>query len=577
MRNHKPVASCREALYLNNWLTLGLSMAGIVCKVLSGLGFSRFTQKVLDVIAGKAAATAPYLLWYAAGCIALMMLGAAAEYQCWTAFRSKALEQYRAYVISGILRKSANALKKESSDAYLSGLSNDLGQIRDNYLEQIPYAAELMLSFAGTVVLMLYYDLRLACVAFAVSLLPLVTASFRLKEVERCETDLSNANSRFLGAFAELLRGFPTIKSMRAEKQMAQQMSFHNRLASEAYSHRERVEISVAYIAALAGRVSQVAFFFLAMVMSRADSRISVGVIVAFVQMMGNISQLAVAMPELTARIKAARALMEKNDTIMMENQPRSGGATLACRRGIRLENVTYQYDGASAGVQNISMTLPAGGCYAIIGESGSGKSTILNILAGLIRDYSGRVLYDDTELKTVSDDDMMDTVSVVYQDVFLFDASVGDNITLFGCLDEVLAEQAARQSGLSHVLDSRGLGYRCGENGNALSGGEKQRIGIARAILRGTDVLLMDEITSALDSETSCQIMKTVRRLEGKTRIIVTHDLIPEVMEEFDRIFVLQNGKVVESGKYSELMAQKGVCYWLAGKSGNTETGQER
>ena len=129
------------------------------------------------------------------------------------------------------------------------------------------------------------------------------------------------------------------------------------------------------------------------------------------------------------------------------------------------------------------------------------------------------------------------------------------------------MLEQAIKKSGIEEIVNEKGLDYRCGDNGNALSGGEKQRIGIARSIMQGTNVLLMDEATSALDTQTGYQIIETVQSMEGKTRIIVTHDLYPSLLEKFDSIFVLKNGKLVEQGKYTELMSKKGVCYELINK----------
>ena len=105
------------------------------------------------------------------------------------------------------------------------------------------------------------------------------------------------------------------------------------------------------------------------------------------------------------------------------------------------------------------------------------------------------------------------------------------------------------------------------GENGNMLSGGEKQRIGIARSVLQGVDILLFDEATSALDMQTGYQIMNTVLNMEGKTRIVITHDIYNDLMDRFDCIFVLKKGTIIESGKYSELIAKKGACYQLLNK----------
>ena len=559
--------SSKAALFLHNRGMLVLSIIGICFKVLAGLGFSAFTQRILDTIVGEVNYSILSLILYAFGCILFLVTGALLEYYCWTKFRSKALEQYRAHTYRNILAKHADAFSKESMDTYISSLSNDLMLILDNYIEMIPYSAEILLSFAGTIVLMIYYNVQLAIVAFLFSLLPLFFSFFRMKEVEKSEVALSEANSTFLSAFSEVIRGFRTIKSLRAESQISDKMSVSNSQASKSFAHREHVEISVAYIASLSGHISQVAFFFVGLFLAQSSSNISVGIIVMFIQLMHNITQLGISMPEIIAKIKSAKKLIDKNDRLLWANKASGTNAKVTCEEKITLRDITYSYDGSAVGLDSISCELPANGCYAIIGESGSGKSTLLNLLAGVSSNYSGTILFDDLEIRDISYESIAELVSVVYQDVFIFDASIRENITVFGLFDEAMLEQAIKKSGIEEIVNEKGLDYRCGDNGNALSGGEKQRIGIARSIMQGTNVLLMDEATSALDTQTGYQIIETVQSMEGKTRIIVTHDLYPSLLEKFDCIFVLKNGKLVEQGKYTELMSKKGVCYELINK----------
>ncbi len=150
---------------------------------------------------------------------------------------------------------------------------------------------------------------------------------------------------------------------------------------------------------------------------------------------------------------------------------------------------------------------------------------------------------------------------------MFIFDASIKDNLTVFGLFDDSLMEEAIKKAGLEDIVKDKGVEYKCGDNGAALSGGEKQRIGIARSIMQGTEVLLMDEATSALDTQTGYQIIETVQNMDGKTRIIVTHNLYPTLLEKFDGIYVLKDGKLAEQGKYIDLMKKRGICYDLIHK----------
>ncbi len=563
MQNYKHTSG-HHALFHHNRLNLALSLLGILFKVVASLGFSTFVQKLLDTISHEKTYSIAYLISFAAVCFVCLLIGAVLEYVYWTAFRNKALLQYRENTYNKILGKNIATFYNESTAKYLSSLSNDLDQIKDNYIESLPYMAELIFSFVGTVIIMLYYDFSLAAIAFGISLIPILVSSFRLKEVEFCEEKLSVANSAFLGSFSEVLHGFRAIKSMKAEKDISAKLLVTNSAASLAFRNREHIEISVAYIASISGRFAQIAFFFISMILARRDSKISAGVIIVFVQLMQNIIQLAITMPELIARVKAAKRLIKKNDEQLMQHQASGRDIPVSCNRGIGLKDVSVCYRNTDFVFRNLSAEFPANGCYAILGESGSGKTTLFNLLTGVNRDYSGSIRFDDTDIKDVSDDSLFQLISVIYQDVFIFDATIEENITMFSQHDNTMLDEAVRTAGLTEMIEAKGLSYRCGENGNMLSGGEKQRIGIARSVLQGADVLLFDEATSALDMQTGSQIIDTVQKMTRKTRIVITHDIYKDLMDNFDCVFVLKQGMIVEQGKFSELIAKKGACYDL-------------
>ena len=549
------IRKCRDSLFLKNRKNLALSLLGCVFKTLSVLGFSAFTQKILDTVSGDQPSSIPYLILFAVGCFLCLLISAALEYFCWTAFRRQALTRYRAYFCRKVLSKDISAFSRENTGAYASAVSNDLNTIRVSYLESLPYLAELVLNFAGTVVLMLAYDVRLALIAFGVSLLPILLSSFRVNQVAECEEQLAEANGGFLSAFTEMLTGFRAVKSMRAEGSVAARLLKVNRKASDTFADREHTEISVAYIASLSGHIARIAFFFISLLLSKNDPAVTVGVIIAFTQLMSNIVQLAVTVPELLANVKAADKLMERHDGMLALSQAEGEDRAVSCGEKVEADNVSVSYGEGQEVLRNLSLSLPAGGCYAILGESGSGKTTLLNLLSGAKRDYTGSVRYDGQDIRNISGERLFELISVIHQETFLFDATIEENITLFRPVDRAVLEDAVKKAGLEELVKEKGLDYACGENGANLSGGEKQRVGIARSILLGAKVLLLDEATSALDIRTGSRLIRTVQQMEGKTRIAVTHDVYPELMDNFDRIIVLKDGQIAGQGKYSELL----------------------
>ena len=230
----------------------------------------------------------------------------------------------------------------------------------------------------------------------------------------------------------------------------------------------------------------------------------------------------------------------------------------------ISLDHVTFGYEPDKPVLQDISLRLEPGKKYAIVGGSGSGKSTLLNLLMGAYDGYGGSISIDGRELREVATDSLYDLMSLIGQNVFLFDDTIRRNITMFREFPDGQVNEAVKRSGLSELLSRRGENYRCGENGVGLSGGERQRVSIARCLLRGAPVLLLDEATASLDNQTAFAVTDAILHLDGLTRVVVTHRLDEALMSQYDEIIVMRNGKIQERGSFGQLMEQKGIFYSL-------------
>jgi ATP-binding cassette, subfamily B, bacterial PglK len=234
---------------------------------------------------------------------------------------------------------------------------------------------------------------------------------------------------------------------------------------------------------------------------------------------------------------------------------------TLPFRREIRFENVGFHYPkSAKAAIQDISLLIPRNHTIGLIGTTGSGKTTLVDLLLGLFEPSSGQILIDDVPLTVENVSAWKRNLGYVPQSIFLTDNTIADNIA-FGVSEELIdrpaLERAARAAHIHTFIKDLPLGYDTvvGERGVRLSGGERQRIGIARALYRNPDILIMDEATSALDGITEDAVMQAIRSLSGhKTIILIAHRLT--TVQNCDTIYMLENGSVVAEGTFASLAA---------------------
>ncbi len=247
----------------------------------------------------------------------------------------------------------------------------------------------------------------------------------------------------------------------------------------------------------------------------------------------------------------------------------------------VQLDNVSFAHDGRTAGLQDVSFTAQAGQKLAIVGASGSGKSTLLKLIFRFFDTDGGRVLFDDQDVRDVTQKSLRDALGLVPQDVVLFNATIRENV-LYGRPDASQEEldHAAQQAQLTEFIAALPDGWetRVGERGLKLSGGEKQRVGIARAILKDPPVLVLDEATSALDSATEADVQKAlIAASQGRTTIVVAHRL--STIADADQIIVLGAGRVIQSGSHDALLAEGGVysdMWERQSRSGEVETSEQ-
>ena len=555
-----------RCFFFHNRTAAFLAMSAVILNIPLNLAVAWQMQQLIDIAAGSPSAftlpkiSASLALFFAV-MAAIMALGSYAR----PLFIERAVRQYRDYTFEQLTRKSTAAFHTENTSAYLSALTNDTVSIETNYLPALFTLPGNLLLLIGSFALMLYYSIPLTLAAAAAALLPLAASLMAGSRLSCQEKKVSDQNESFMAALQDMLSGFPVIKSFKAKPEAVRLFSLRNAASLKSKCSANRTRIILQNICAAAGQLALFLVFMLGALLAIKGYGVTAGVVLVFVQLMDTAESSISQLPQIWANRSSANALIDKLAAALSCGKEQNGiPAPHTLQVSITLQNLSFSYSQEIPVLQNINYCFEAGKKYAIVGNSGSGKSTLLELLQGGYTGYQGQILYDGRELRSFRPDSLYNLISVIQQNVFLFNSSILDNITMFRNFPEEKTALAVRRAGLESLLTARGADTPCGENGSSLSGGERQRISIARCLLQSTPVLLADEATASLDSATAFEITSSILSLDGITRILVTHRLEEPLLRRFDEILVLKDGRLTEHGSFDSLMENKAYFYSL-------------
>lgn len=564
-QNKKKNREFIHQLYYKNRINFIVAIILTIAMSSLNLMISWLIQQIMDCTANQDMQALVRSAWIAASVVIAYTVANAVYRAVYPRFLQRAMQQYRDYAFSRLTQKSLRSFSKEGTALYVSALTNDCTSIENNYLASTFTLIELLFCFLGALIMMLYYSPMMLVLAVALSFLPVavsMTAGNRLTEQEK---EISKKNERFVSIVNELLSGFPVIKSFRAETQASRLFSQRNEQAEEAKKNKRRTEQLISLLANDAGIIAQMGIFLAGAWLAISGKGVTAGVVIVFVQLMNYILNPISQVPLLWSNRKAAIALMEKLSDALSENVREEGREKLnGFSEKIEVKDLTYGYEPESHVLKDLDVQFDAGKSYAIVGGSGSGKSTLLNLLMGSSSNYQGEICIDGVSIKNIESESLYKLMTSVQQNVFVFNDTIRNNVTMFHEFSDKEVTLALERSGLSELIEKRGEDFVCGENGANLSGGERQRISIARALLRKSPILLVDEATAALDAATARAVSFSILNLVGMTRIVVTHRLEEAILRRYDKILVMKNGTICEQGNFDTLMQQKGQFYSL-------------
>ena len=427
------------------------------------------------------------------------------------------------------------------------------------------------------IALMIYYNGRLALLVLAlippIVILTLVATPF-LRKVSR---EIFNAGAKQNSSLVEMITGVATIKATASEREMRWRWEDNLTSMINAQFRGQKLVNSLQIIGGSINTLGSTALLWYGAMLVIQD-QLTIGQFVAFNMMIGSVLSPVLSVVGLWDEFQEVLVSIERLDDVFSadpEESPNKPMLVLPRIQGnVKLENVSFRYsqDDERNTLQNLSFEVQAGETVAIVGRSGSGKSTLVKLLQGFYYPEKGRLTIDGHDIRHISLQSLRVQLGVVPQDCFLFSGTILENITLYknGPGDDSTSlEEAIEVAKLAEAhafIQDMPLGYQTpvGERGTSLSGGQRQRIAIARALLGDPRILILDEATSSLDTESERRFQQNLARISrDRTSFIIAHRL--STVRNADRILVLDKGILAEQGNHDQLMAERGLYYHLA------------
>ena len=475
--------------------------------------------------------------------------------------------QLKQDVFHALMKKGVAKFTEKNSAVYLSVLNNDVTNLENNYFAKIPEILQNGFVFLTCAGVLCYYDVRIVCLVILTALLP-VAVPFLIGEKLSQKTkalyeELENYNRKL----KDWMGGFEVIHSFQVEdevkKLFAKSVEDVEKRRYEGRQYQNPYGILTLLLTYLILSIQLVVSAYLVFIGSISE-RMLLSIFYLISSVNNPIREIAYLLLDVKAAIPNAR----KVETLFKERpeESKKTGESVKSVMPLELKEVRFGYTKAKEVLHGVNMCFEKGKKYAIVGSSGCGKSTLLKLLANYYKDYEGEILIGEQELRMIERKSLSRKIAMIHQNVFLFEDTLRANITMFQEYPDEEIKAAVKKAGLEKIVEDNPLGTEqmvC-ENGNNFSGGEKQRIAIARAILTRAEVLLLDEATSSLDAELSMQIEQLILSQKETTILNVTHRFHESILRQYDCILTMHQGKIVEMGTFEELMKKKQFFYRL-------------
>ena len=475
------------------------------------------------------------------------------------------MSRYKNKVFKSILDRDYREFSKEKSGKFISILTENMKKIEQDYLHQYFNISKNISLMIFSLVAMFIGNWFLTLLVIIASIIPMMISGFIGQKSASLQNSSMIADQKYLAKVKDILAGFLVIKSFNVKEAIRQDYKNESEKLDEIYFIKGKFDVLSNVISQLSGMIVFLVAFGGGMYLV-FGGHTTIGSVTAIVQLVNFVvmplNEIGMGMSKFREG-QATLNSFEVKDVIELQ----TGKTKEYFDDVISFSNVDFSYPNAEEKIfNNLSLQIKKGEKIAIVGMSGSGKSTLLNLLLRFYDVTSGYISIDNQDLQAISAESLYNLMTIVQQDVYIFDDTLKANITLSQSFTEDDIKKAVQQSGLeSYILENElGLQALCGENGSNLSGGERQRLSIARALIRKTPILLLDEATSSLDNKVTTEIENSILEIQDLTVLVVTHKLNKSMLKKYNRILFMKNGVIVEDGSFGNLMDRKGEFYKL-------------
>ena len=548
-----------KLLFFTRVLTISLAALSVIC-------FDFMMGFIVDIFSnGETEKFVPIIL-ASIFLIILLFVTECVDGYVMSSYIKNTVNYLRCDIFTKILNKDMKDFFLDNSGKYISILYNDIKIIEDSLLNNIFLVISSFISFI--ISLLFLFSISPSIVIFIVifGILGFVIPNALSKKLIIEKNNYSHNLEEITSVTKDLFSGFEVIKGFNIGSKIN---TIFKNSSNTVESTKKKCSILESIIKGFSLSFSVTVYLGVLILGGYLmyKGEISVGTAIIIIQLSTHIVGPVKTSISLINQIKSVSLIADKIDEILYDSCEDIEEVSLPkFENSIEVKKLDFSYTNDRKALNNINLTFEKNKKYAIVGESGCGKSTLIKLLMRYYKDYNGDILIDNKDIHKIFSNDLYKNMSMIQQNVFMFDDSIKENIKLFANYSDEEVLSICDRSGLSNLISRLpdGINSLVGENGNKLSGGEKQRIAIARSLINNTKILILDESTSALDNETAYNLESSLLSINDLTLIVVTHKLIKNILLNYDEIIVMKDGMVIEKGSFDYLISLKGYFYSL-------------